>query len=91
MPNLSRQLATVNHARRKKMGKRMEKVQWFIGKDVNRKTFYVADHDSKDNTTMWTSKRRESLAFLSERACYKYITRYLNNRTDVILVNVLTK
>jgi len=90
MPNQSRQLNRINRVKRKKLGKKMEKVQWFIGKNVNRKTFYVADHDSQENTTMWTSRRKESLAFLSERACHKYITRYLNDRNDVILINVLT-
>jgi len=90
MPNQSRQLNHASRIKRKKLGKKMDKVQWFIGKNINRKTFYVADHDNQDNTTMWSANRRESLAFLSENACYKYIHRYLNDRTDVILVNVLT-
>lgn len=87
MPNPVRQVRN----RRLRRGIRMEPAQWFIGKNINRTTFYVAEHDSKENVTLWTPKRKESIAFHNERAAHKYLTRYLHNRTDVILVTVVDK
>ena len=72
-----------------KMGSKME--QWFIGKNINRKTFYVADHDSQENVTLWTPNRKESISFHNERSAHKFLARYLHDRTDVILVTVIDK
>jgi hypothetical protein len=97
MPNqarqVRRQLKRPSNKVVRKMGKgrNMESEQWFIGKNVNRKTFYVAEHDAKENTTMWTPNRRESISFHTERAAHKYISRYLHDRNDVILITLQTK
>jgi len=96
MPNLARQARKqlrqgTAMKRKMKTGKFMEKAQWFIGKNINRKTFYVAEHDSQENVTMWTPKRVESISFHNERSAHKYISRYLNDRTDVILITVIDK
>jgi len=91
MPNLARQARKQRRkgtTMKRKRGNRMEKSQWFIGKDVNRKTFYVAEHDSKENVTMWTPNRRESISFHNERSAHKFISRYLHDRNDVILITV---
>lgn len=88
MPNLNQHQTQINLIRKRKLGKKMEKAQWFIGKSINHKTFYVAEHDAKENTTMWSPHRRESISFPNESAASKYISRYLNNRADVILVNI---
>ncbi len=69
----------------------MEKGSWFIAKAVNNVTFYVADHDSRENTTLWTPKRGESIVFPTERVAHKFIKRYMSDRPDVILVNVQIK
>jgi hypothetical protein len=91
MPNINQRQKRINLIRKRKLGKKMEKAQWFIGKSINQKTFYVAEHDAKENTTMWSPNRRESITFPNERSANKYIMRYLHSRTDVILVNVQTK
>jgi hypothetical protein len=88
MPNLIRQRRASIRRGQRRMGKSMESMKWYIGKRVNRKTFYVAEHDSNENTTMWTPNRREAISFAIEAAAHKFIARYLHDRTDVILVNV---
>ncbi len=79
----------INLIKRRKLGRKMDTEEWFIGKNINQKTFYVAEHDSAENTTLWTPERRDAISFHNERAANKYIIRYLHSRTDVILVNVL--
>jgi len=73
MPNqaqqIRRQLKQTVRKMKRITGRRMEKAQWFIGKNINRKTFYVAE----------------------QRSAHKYISRYLSNRTDVILITVVNK
>ena len=92
MPNQARQIRRQRQRPKSRVvRRRMEMEQWFIGKNVNRKTFYVAEHDAKENITMWTPNRRESISFNTERAAHKYISRYLHDRTDVILVTLQTK
>jgi len=95
MPNqaqqIRRQLKQTVRKMKRITGRRMEKAQWFIGKNINRKTFYVAEHDSQENVTMWTPKREQSISFHNERSAHKYISRYLSNRTDVILITVVNK
>jgi len=49
MPNLSQKQTQINLIRQRKLGKKMEKAQWFIGKSINKKTFYVGEHKSKEN------------------------------------------
>ena len=91
MPNQSRQIRRNIRKMKRRAGKKMDKVQWYIAKRVNRKTFYVAEHDSSENTTMWSPKRRESISFLTERAAHNFLKCYLHDRNDVILVNLITK
>lgn len=79
----------INLIKRRKLGRKMDSEEWFIGKNINQKTFYVAEHDSVENTTLWTPVRRDAISFHNERSANKYIIRYLHNRSDVILVNVL--
>ena len=84
-------LRQINLIKRRKMGKKMDEADWFIGKNINQKTFYVAEHDNVENVTMWTPNRREAISFHNERSANKYIVRYLHGRSDVILVNVQPK
>ena len=79
----------INLIKKRKSGWKKMTEEWFIGKNINQKTFYVAEHDSAENTTLWTPERRDAISFHNERAANKYIKRYLHNRSDVILVNVL--
>jgi len=91
MPNQARQLKRMNLVKRRKLRRGMDSISWFIGKEVNNKTFYIAEHDSKENTTMWTTDRDEALVFRNERNVHRFIKRYLPKRTDIMLVSVQVK
>ena len=91
MPNQARQLNRMNLVKRRKLRRGMDSISWFIGKEVNNKTFYIAEHDSKENTTMWTTDREEALMFRNERNVHRFIKRFLPKRTDIMLVSVQIK
>ena len=91
MPNQARQLKRMNLVKRRKLRRGMDSISWFIGKEVNNKTFYIAEHDSKENTTMWTTDREEALMFRNERNVHRFIKRFLPKRTDIMLVSVQIK
>jgi hypothetical protein len=91
MPNQSRQLKRINLVKRRKLRKGMDSVSWYIGKEVNNKTFYIAEHDKEENTTMWTPDREQAMLFRSERNVHRFIKRYLPKRTDIMLVSVQVK
>lgn len=71
--------------RKKKM---TNKTEWFVGKETNGKTFYVCEHDTENNTTMWCTDRKNAISFKVERAIHKFVKRYLHSRKDIILINV---
>ena len=72
----------------RKMGKKsMNSLVWFIGKQNNGKTFYVADYDDDNNTVMWTGKRGDSISFKTERAVQRFIHKHLHDRIDIILIH----
>ncbi len=93
MPNQVRNLKRINivkqRQRRTIMGKRMANQKtWYIGKENNSKTYYVCEHDSNENTTLWGINRDDALSFKTERAIHKFIKKFMPNRTDIMLVSV---
>ncbi len=91
MPNQSRKLKHINlikhRQRRNILGRKMEKT-WFIGKGKNGTTYFICEHDSEENTTMWCTTRKDALSFKTERAVHRFLKRFMPNRTDIMLVSV---
>ncbi len=86
-------MANLVRARRKKHNlvrqigrKTMNGYVWFIGKQQNGNTFYIADYNDDNNTAMWTKKKKNSMSFKTERGVRRFIHKHLRDRNNIVLI-----
>lgn len=87
--NLIRQVKSprkkINLARKKRAT--IEQSVWLISKRNNGKIYFLVDYDRDNKTALWSQHRRDALEFKTEAGVTQYISTYLNNRKDIILVH----
>lgn len=61
---------------------------WFIGKRQSGFLYYLAEFDDNTSTAMWSKHQLDAIPFKTEVGIHQFISSYLNNRTDLVLVQV---
>lgn len=64
---------------------------WYIAKKHNDKTYYVHEVDKKSGTVKWTSSRNKAMVFRTENGVHHFLHTYMNDRTDIYLINAPEK
>lgn len=61
---------------------------WYIGKQQPDAVYYLAEFDDDASTAMWCKQRSDAMPFKTEAGVHQFISTYLNNRSDITLVQV---
>ena len=87
MPKLN--LAQTRKVLTKKIAKKgfVDELVWYISKEHQKKIYYVQEVNRKTGAVTWTTRRKWAIQFRTNGAVYQFISKFMNDRNDVALIN----
>lgn len=62
---------------------------FYVSKKHERDVYYVREVDKDNKAVKWIKHRNRAIRFHTQRSVYQFLHAYMNDRTDIIIVNAL--
>lgn len=64
---------------------------YYITKRQNGRVYCVSEVDKDTGVVTWTQRKTMALQFATEAGVYNFVHAFLDNRSDIVLVNSLAE